>query len=187
LRGFRRTPSFALTVVVTIALGLGLNTTLFTIFNAYVLRPFSVRDPYGLYRFTWRNKAGDGHLFTWREFEDLKKENPVFSEIVALDQLSFVRVQGHTLFGNLVTGNYFRMLGINTAFGRILRPDDSSAPGSSPVLVLSYSAWKNKFASDPNIVGKKLLVHGCPLEVVGVAREGFNGLSEVRVDFWTPI
>src|SRR5258705_8663885 len=70
LRGFRRTPGFALTVVATIALGLGLNTTLFTIFNAYVLRPVAVRDPYSLYAFYWTNKNGDGERLTWREFEE---------------------------------------------------------------------------------------------------------------------
>ena len=82
LRGFRRTPGFALTVVATIALGLGLNTTLFTIFNAYVLRPVAVRDPYSLYQFHWTNKSGEGQRFTWREFEDFRKQNPAFSEVM---------------------------------------------------------------------------------------------------------
>ncbi len=81
LRGFRRTPGFALTVVATIALGLGLNTTLFTIFNAYVLRPVAVRDPYNLYLFTWMNRKGDGHLFTWQELQDFRNQNPAFSEV----------------------------------------------------------------------------------------------------------
>src|SRR6266852_1038804 len=67
LRGFRRTPGFALTVVATIALGLGLNTTVFTFFNTYVLQPLNVSDPYSLYSFTWLNRKGDGHLFTWQE------------------------------------------------------------------------------------------------------------------------
>src|SRR5579864_5754257 len=87
LRGLRRTPGFAFTVVATIALGLGLNTTVFTIFNVYVLRPLSVRDPYSLYLFTWKNKSGNGHLFTWQEFQDLRKQNLAFSEVVGLDRL----------------------------------------------------------------------------------------------------
>jgi len=187
LRGFRRTPGFAATVVATIALGLGLNTTVFTIFNAYVLRPLSVRDPYSLYLFTWQNRKGDGHLFTWREFEDFAKENSAFSEVMALEKTDLVRVAGHTMVNNLVTGNYFRMLGVNAALGRTLLPEDASFPGREAVVVLSYSAWKNKFAGDPGIVGKKLPIHGYPMEVVGVAREGFPGLSEVPVDIWAPL
>src|SRR5580700_3483868 len=79
-RGFRRSPGFAVTVVATIALGLGLNTSVFTIFNAYVLRPLSVRDPYSLYSFTLQNRTdiGDGNEFTWREFEDLRTQNVAF-------------------------------------------------------------------------------------------------------------
>src|SRR6476646_261030 len=91
LRGFRRTPGFALTVVATIALGLGLNATLFTIFNAYVLRPVAVRDPYSLYQFHWTIKSGEGQRLTWREFEDFRRQNPAFSEVIASHWL-FARV-----------------------------------------------------------------------------------------------
>jgi hypothetical protein len=172
IRGFRRTPGFAVMVVMTIALGLGLNTSVFTIFNAYVLRPLSVRDPYSLYLFTWQNRNGDGHLFTWREFEDFRKQNRAFSEVVGLEPLNFVRVEGHTLIGELVTGNYFRVLGVHAVMGRPLIPEDAAAPGREPVVMLSSAAWRNKFASDPGIVGRKLMIHGYPLEVVGVARDG---------------
>src|SRR5258708_941096 len=187
LRGFRRTPGFALTVVATIALGLGLNTTLFTIFNAYVLRPVAVRDPYSLYLFTWMNRKGDGHEFTWQELQDFRRQNSAFSEVMGVNHVSFARLRGHMLFGNLVTGNYFHMLGVNAALGRTLLPEDAAAPGSEPVVVLSYAAWKNKFGGDPEMVGKKLLIHGYPLEVVGIAREGFSGLSEIPLDFWAPL
>ena len=186
IRGSRRTPGFAITVVATVALGLGLNTTVFTIFNAYVLRPLSIRDPYSLFLFTWMNRNGDGHLFTWQEFQDFRKQNPAFSEVVGLDRL-LIRVEGHTMFGNLVTGNYFGMLGVNAALGRTLVPEDTVAPGGPPVVVLSFTAWKDKFGGDPYIVGRKVVIHGYPLEVVGVAREGFNGLSEVSLDFWAPL
>jgi hypothetical protein len=187
IRGFRRTPGFAFTVIATVALGLGLNTSLFTAFNAYVLRPLAVRDPYSLYRYTWINRNGDGHMFSWREFQGLCSQNPAFSEIMAVDQLGFARAEGHIMFGQLVTGNYFRMLGIEAALGRTLYPEDAAAPGSAPVVVLSFKTWLNKFAGDPDIVGKKIFIHGYPLEVVGVARGGFTGLSEVPLDFWAPL
>lgn len=186
LRGFRRTPGFALTVIVTIALGLGLNTTFFTIFNAYVLRPLAVRDPHSLYQFT-RMKGDDVHLLTWHEYQDFQGDNPAFSEVLGYQPLFFTRVQGHALFGDLVTGNYFGMLGVTAALGRTLLPEDAAAPGSGAVIVLSSKAWKSKFGGDPQIIGKKLIIHGYPLEVVGVARAGFNGLGEIPLDFWSPI
>jgi len=113
----------------------------------------AVRDPYSLYLFTWMSRKGNGHLFTWHEFQDFRKQNSAFSEVMGCEHL-FARLQGHTLFGNLVTGNYFRMLGVNAVLGRTLLPEDAAAPGSAPVVVLSSAAWKNKFGGDPDIVGK---------------------------------
>ena len=106
--------------------------------------------------------------------------------VVGLDGL-FTRAGGHMLLGNLATGNYFSFLGVNAALGRTLLPADSAIPESSPVMVLSYTAWKEKFGADPAIVGRKVVIRGHPLEVVGVARPGFTGLSEIPLDFWAPI
>jgi hypothetical protein len=89
--------------------------------------------------------------------------------------------------GELVTCNYFQMLGANAAFGRTLLPADCSAPGRETVIILSYTAWQNKFGGDPHVMGKRLWLHGHPLEVVGVARRDFNGLGEVRREYWAPI
>jgi len=186
LKSFRRSPTFMLTVVGTIALGLGLNTALFTIFNAYVLRPLSVRDPYSLYSFTWIDRAGEGHAFSWREFESFRKDKPAFTETVAV-QFLYAHVNGHPLMGELVTGNYFQVLGGSVALGRTLLPTDCSAPGREAVIVLSYRAWQDKFGGDPNVVGKKLWLHGYPLEVVGVAKQGFNGVGDVPREYWAPI
>jgi predicted permease len=186
MRSFQRSPGFALTVIGTIALGLGLNAALFTIFNAYVLRPLSIRDPYGLYSFTWTNRAGRGHSFSWREFESFRGINPAFSEAAASSFL-YARVDGHPLMGELVTGNYFQVLGVNAVLGRTLFPEDSAAPGKNPVIVISYSAWKSKFGGDPDIVGKKIELHGYPLEVIGVTRQGFYGLGDSPRDCWIPL
>ena len=187
LSGFRRTPGFALTVVATIALGLGLNTTLFTIFNAYVLQPLRVSDPYRLYQFTWANRNLEGHRFSWNEFQDFQKQNPAFSEVSAFNRVSFARVEGHLMLGHLVTGNYFQMLGVSALRGRTLLPEDAEVPGSAPVAVLSSEAWTNKFGRDPNIIGKQIPIHGHTVQVVGVAQAGFRGISEVPLDFWVPV
>jgi putative ABC transport system permease protein len=186
LRGFRRSPMFVLTVVGTISIGLGLNAALFTLFDNFVLRPLPVRDPYTLYAFSWTDRAGRAHAFSWREFENFSQNNPVFSEVAAIHG-SFARSEGRPLLGALVTGNFFRMLGGVAALGRTLIPEDSSAPGREPVIVLSYAAWQNKFGGDPNIIGKKLLLRGYPLQVIGVTQEGFRGLDPAPLDYWAPL
>jgi predicted permease len=186
LRGFQRAPVFALTVMATISLGLGVNTAAFTIFNAYILRPLAVSDPYSLYQITWLNRSGQKHRFSWNQYEQLRIDSPATSELHALRGFQ-LRVNGRQCFAELVTGNYFSMLGVGAVLGRTLRPSDSSAPGRGAVMVLSYGAWQNLFGADPDILGRKLLVHGYPLEVVGVAREGFSGLGDLARDFWVPL
>jgi predicted permease len=185
-RCFRRSPIFVLTVVVTIALGLGLNTALFTIFNASYFKPLSVRDPYSLYELSWVDRAGDSHEFTWPQYQEFLEENPAFLEALGY-RYTQARMDGRNVLGTLVTGGYFRMLGVGAAYGRTLLPEDSSAPGREPVIVLSYAAWHNHFAGDPDIVGKKVLLRGYPFEVVGVAREGFTGLGARPSEFWAPL
>jgi predicted permease len=187
LRGFRRSPNFALTVVATIALGLGVITALFTVLNAFYLRPIAVHEPRSLYEIFWMDRAGEGHDFTWPEYREFLRENPVLSEALAYRRAE-ARLDGRHLSGILVTPEYFRMLGVGAAMGRTLLAEDYSAPGREPVVVLSYSAWKNQFVGSPDIVGKKILLRGYPFEVVGVAPSGFNGgLGERPTDFWAPL
>jgi predicted permease len=186
LRSFRRSPVFVLTVSGTIALGLGLNLALFTLFNAYVLRPISIRDPYSLYSFTWTDRQGRGHAFSWDEYQQFEKEIPAFSEAAAV-QYVYTRVDGHVFQGQLVTGNYFQMLGVGPELGRPLLPEDADAPGREAVLVLSYQAWQSMFGGRPDIVGTKIMIRGFPMEVIGVARKGFQDLSEAPRDFWAPL
>ncbi|MFL6303773.1 MAG: ADOP family duplicated permease [Candidatus Sulfotelmatobacter sp.] len=186
LRTFQRNPGFLLTVSGTIALGLGLNLALFTLFNAYVLRPLSIHDPYSLYRFTWSDRMGREHAFSWDEYQQLAKDKPAFSEVAAVQDL-YTRVEGHAIEGELVTGNYFEMLGLGTTLGRTLLPEDSRVPGSEPLLVLSYRAWQSKFGGRPDIVGTTIMIRGVPMEVAGVGPRDFHGLTETPRDFWAPL
>jgi predicted permease len=186
LRGFRRSPNFVLTVVATIGLGLGLITTIFTVLNAFYLRPLAVHDPRSLYEIFWMDRAGNGHDFTWPEYREFLRENPAHSEALAYRRAE-ARVNGRNLSGILVTAEYFRMLGVGAALGRTLLPEDASAPGREPVVVLSYAAWQNQFAGNPDIIGKKILLRGYPFEVIGVAPSGFNGLGQRPTDFWAPL
>ena len=187
LRGFRRTPAFALTVIATIGLGLGVNTALFTIFNAYVLQPLEVRDPYSLFQVSWLSRAGKEHQFSWPQYQQLEAGNPAFSELHAVRGM-FVRVNGSRFLTQLVTGNYFRMLGASAQLGRPLTPEDSARSGGDPVVVLSSNAWRRLFDGDPGVIGKKILLHGYPFEVVGVTVDGFTGLDDPPMcDFWVPL
>src|SRR4051812_4793041 len=109
LRGFRRAPTFVVTVVLTIALALGLDTSAFTIFDAYVLRPAAVRDPYSLYDLAWLDRAGRGHAFTWEQYE-AARALPVASESFAYRNV-YTRVRGRPLLGVAVSGNALGTLG----------------------------------------------------------------------------
>jgi predicted permease len=191
MRTFRRAPLFACGTAATIGLGIGVTCCFFAVFNAYVLRPFAVHDPYSLYEFEWRTKAAGRQGFSWAELEHLRSDGAVFSEIIASSS-TFAFLDGRPSRGRLVTGNYFAALGITPALGRILLPDDAATPGAQPVVMLSHSAWKNQFAGDPNIIGRKITLRGYPFEVVGVMRPEFRGvenssLKDYGPDFWAPI
>lgn len=178
IRTFRRTPTFVLGVAGTIGLGLGLLTTTFTLFDAYVLRPLSVRAPGLLYQ------SNNG--LTWPQYLRLTESHRVFTDVIASQQLP-ARVHGRPMFGELVTGNYFDVLGVAPDRGRTLISDDASVPSAGRALVLSYDAWKSAFGGDTTIVGSTVLVDGISMRIVGIARRGFNGLGPVPLQFWAPL
>ncbi|MEO8451337.1 MAG: ADOP family duplicated permease [Gemmatimonadota bacterium] len=183
LRGFRRAPVFVLVVVLTIALGLGLNGTAFTIFNTYVLRAAPVRDPGSLYELRWHGQMEDRAQFSWTRYEELRRDHRIFTETFAYGWLS-APIGRQSAVGQLVTGNYFRLLGVGAALGRTLVPDDD---GGAPIVVLSHRTWRTRFAGDPGIVGTRILIRGYPVEVAGIAREGFDGLEDTPPDYWAPL
>ena len=185
-RSFRRAPGFSVTVVLTIALALGLNTTAFTIFDAYVLRPIAVRDPNSLFQLSWEDRGGNWHTFNWRDYQSLRTDRSTLAEALAF-KFVFARLDGTPTFGQLVSGNYFAMLGVSAALGRPLLPSDAAAFGGVPVVVLSHATWESRYGGDSAIVGRTIRVRGRPLQVVGVAAAGFRGLGDVPLDFWAPI
>jgi predicted permease len=185
VRGIRKSPGFALTVIGTIGLGLGLNTTTFTVFDAYVLKTLAVRDPHSLYQVWWASPGADWRA-PWQQYQDLRQQSTVFSDVLATEVL-IAPVDGRLGVGHLVSGNYFTMLQPGVTMGRLLQPDDAAVQGAGSVMVLSYAAWKNWYAGDPGIVGRKLILRGQPFEVVGVAGPSFAGLGSVALDFWIPL
>ena len=185
VRTCRRAPTFVLTVVATIGLGLGLLTTAFTLFDAYVLRPTAVRDPSSLYDMAWRARNRDWHRFTWAQYRSLK-ERTIVGQPFAYTNFQ-AQFRGQPAIGQLVSGDYFRTLGVPAALGRTLQPEDSDAPGGNPVIVLAYDTWQTMFGADSSVVGRRVTLNGISLRVVGVARKGFGGLESVPFQFWAPI
>ncbi len=182
LRGLIRSKGFAFTVIATIGLALGVNTTMFTVFDAFVLRPIAVHDPYSLYEFRWSPKEGGGHRFTLAELENFRLKNPAFSDAFGYE-IVWSSLDGQTMLGQRVTPNYFTVLGVDTELGRPLRAEDAE----DTVIVLSHNAWQNRFGSDPNILGKRIALLGSSYTVIGVARPEFNGTTQAQPYFWVPL
>ncbi len=181
-RGLARSPSFLATSVITLAVGLGLVTVAFTIFNAYVLRPFAVQDPSALHRIAWRSRDAGGQSFWWRDYVELRERRDLFDASVAEDT-RFVSSNGRPLAMGLVSDNYFEALAPRFLLGRPLTALDAHAP----VIVLGHQAWVRLFASDPAALGREIDLDGRPFVIVGVAGPRFSGLDEYPRDGWVSI
>jgi predicted permease len=189
VRGFRRAPLVAITVVTTVSLGLGLVTVAFTLLNMFLFRVDQVPDVHQMHAVE-RARTSDGERppFTRAEFDALRRETNVFTDVFA--QVSDVdsRVGGRTVFGTFVTGNFFPVLGVGAAMGRPLTPGDDEPTARHAVVVLSYRGWDRLFARDPSILGRGLVVNGVTFEIVGVMPDGFRGLAAGSPDdYWAPL
>jgi len=185
LRQIARTPGFALTVIITLALGIGANSAIFTIFDQVILRMLPVHNPKELVRFEWKGSfsgsmssfGGDErNYFSYPMYKDLRAQNTVFTDILAADRAG-VGISWHdqaeTKDAELVTGNYFDLLGLRPAIGRLMTQSDETAKNANPVVVLSYDYWKTHFNAEQDVPGKTLLINGQPFTILGVAPEGF--------------
>jgi predicted permease len=185
-RGLRQSRTFVATTVVTLAIGIGLVTAVFAVFNAYVLRPFAVRDPYSLYAVFWRSHEAGGSTFTWRDFESFQSRRDLFDGVIAESGRSVWSAKQRLVAG-FVSDRYFDMLGARVALGRALTPDDVRVPGGEAVVVLSDGVWSRFFERDPGVLGRTFEVNGKPLIVVGVMAGEFVGIVQGARDIWIPI
>ena len=188
VRSFLRAPLVALTIVATVALGLGLVAVVFTILNAFVFRVDEVRNPHELFAVERERTAGaEPETFTFAQYETLVRETGVFSDAFASTGADAAWIEGHRREGPLVTGNYFQVLGVTAALGRTLAPSDDQ-PGGVPVIVLSHRSWSLHFGGDPGILDRTVRVNGARFRVVGVMPEGFRGLAALAApDYWAPL
>jgi putative ABC transport system permease protein len=200
LRQFRNNPGFTLAAVITLALGIGANTSIFTLLDQALLRTLPVKDPAKLVllRFTGRDSGhlhdygGDhGDYFSYPMYRDLRDRNAAFSGLIAT-----TRADAGVLWKNspglakaeLVSGNYFDVLGVHPAAGRLFVQSDDVQPDANPIVALSYGYWQRRFGSDPQVVGQSILVNGHPFTVVGVAPPSFQSVQMGYVpDIFVPI
>ncbi len=188
LRTFRRAPLATLTIVVTVAIGLGLVAVLFTVLNVLLFRTDSVPDITEIYAVERPQQAnGDLSKFTRQRFEALRSDTNVFTEAYAAVNEVDLRVDGRMMAVNLVSASFFRVVRVNPIMGRALSAADDDRAGGNPVLVLSDKGWQRQFNRDPNVIGRTVLVTGAPYEIVGVMPEGFRGLEVSAPDFWAPL
>jgi len=199
LRMLAKSPGFAAIAILTLALGIGANTAIFSLTDQVLLRQLPVEHPEQLVvlRSTgarsgrvWADYDSDAS-FSYPMYKDLRDRNKVFSGLLTCFPVD-VNVSGHgrteRAAGELVSGNFFGVLGVRAAIGRVFSPADETAPGANPVAVLSYGYWSQHFGSDPSILNEALDVNGTPLTVVGVAQAGFTGVQAGSApDVYIPI
>lgn len=191
-----RGPAFTATVLVTLALSIGSTTAVFTLVDVLLLRPLPVKSPEGLFTIAEprRNVDLNPSYYSHGFYERLRNSNPLFGNLLASSTVvsSGVNFSDGAVTDRvrceLVSGNYFDVLGVGAAAGRILSPDDDRTPGSHPVVVLSYAFWQRRFAGAPDVVGRAVSVNGTPFTVVGVAKRGFFGTKPgFGPDIWAPL
>jgi putative ABC transport system permease protein len=202
LRQILRSPGFAITAVVTLALAIGANTAIFTLLNQALLRALPVIDPSRLVVLSFSGSAdghihseggdtpGHNHYFSYPMYRDLRDNNNVFSGLIAAAAapagVSWNN-QAQQVDVEMVSGNYFPTLGVQAAAGRLLLPGDETAPNANPVAVLSYDFWRTHLAQAP-VAGKTLLVNGYPFTIAGVAAPGFHSMVwGRRPDLYVPM
>jgi putative ABC transport system permease protein len=188
LRTFKRAPLTALTIVVTVAIGLGVVAVLFTILNTFLFRLDQVPDITEMYAVERPRQAnGDRTPFTRPRFEALRSETSVFTDTYAAVNELDLRVDGRMMAVSLVSGSFFHVVRVNPVMGRAFSPADDDRAGGNPVIVLSDKGWRRHFNRDPNVLGRTVLVTGAPFEIIGVMPAGFRGLEVSGPDFWAPL
>jgi predicted permease len=202
-RNLRKSPGFTAAVVLTLALGIGANTAIFTLIDAVMLKPLPVASPAQLYRLgdnnnccvmTGTQDGGSFVLYSYPLYEQLRDHTPDFSQLAAfqasLSELSVRRGDAATepYKGEYVSGNYFPMFGIRAFAGRLLAPSDDSSDAPR-VAVMTYHTWQQHFGLDPSVVGSTLNINGAPYTILGVTPAGFYGdtLRSDPPDFWLPL
>ncbi|HXV59963.1 MAG TPA: ABC transporter permease [Vicinamibacteria bacterium] len=195
VRGLLKKPAFTLVAVLSLALGIGANTTIFTLVNTILLNPLPVEDPSSLYAVFTQDEANAAAGLTqvsFPNYEDLRDQNEAFEALAAygfpIPTAMLVGEEPEQVFTEIVSGNYFRVLSIEPTIGRFILPEEDRVEGASPVAVLSYGLWTRRFGQDPSVIHRTITINGVSYDVVGVAPEGFKGVNALfSPDVWVPM
>jgi predicted permease len=184
VRTLRKSPLFTVIAVLSLALGIGANTAIFSLIDQLILQMLPVHDPEQLVLLTSRGdhygSNTGSNAISYPMYQDIRDKNSVFQSMFCRFGMSFsMNYEGRTELasGELVSGNYFPVLGVGAALGRVFTAQDDLYQGQHPIAVLSYGYWKTRFAGDPNVLGKKIVLNGYPITIVGVSRPGFDGVE----------
>src|SRR5262245_60415458 len=191
--GFRRlikTPGFAVIAILSLALGIGANTAVFSLVNLILFRPLPVSDPEKVVSVSAVGRNGELAAFSYPNYIDFRDRNEVLSGLLAT---RFVGVSlsrngnNEKVWGDLVSGNYFDVLGVKPALGRTFLPEEDKTRLSHPVVVISHSLWQTRFGGDPSVVERDVLINGRKFKVIGVAPAGFKGTEVIYTpDIYVP-
>lgn len=192
VRMLLKRPAFTLVAVLSLALGLGANTAIFSLVNTLLLRPLPILQPEQLVAL---NSAGEGRgmfsNFSYPNYRDLRDRNAVFSDLIGY-RIAPLNVShdgvNERRWGYQVTGNYFAALGINAAAGRLLNADDDRQQGAHPVVVIGHQYWQQSYGGAADVVGKEMIVNGSRYTIIGVAPQGFAGTEiAAAAELWLPL
>lgn len=203
IRQIRTAPAFALTVILILALGIGANTSVFTLVHAVLLKSLPVAKPEQLFRLGDRERCcvnggleGSWSLFPYTIYKQMRDNNSAFKELAAFEAqpetVALRRINSNhpaeSRGSEFVSGNYFRMFGISSYEGRLFTAEDDH-PARPPVAVISYRTWQEKYGSDPSLIGSAIAINGQPFTLIGVAPPGFfgDGLRSNPPDIWIPL
>jgi len=190
-RAIRRMPGLAAVIIVSLAIGIGVNTTILSWIQMILLQPLpGVSGASNFLLLEPRMETSGYPGASWLEYRDLQTQVPALRDVVASQMVPFnVGEKGQTerVFGQLVSGNYFSALGLKPAIGRFIRPEEAERPGTEPVIVISYDYWQTRFRGAPQVVGQKLRVNERDLTVIGVAPREFQGtILPLKFELWVP-
>ncbi len=188
LRGFLKNPMFTIVALLSLGLGIGANTAIFSLMDQALLRSLPVKNPEQIVLFSANGPRsgmvstsyGNDYTFSYPMYRDFRSANPVFSGLLARFPISFSMSwhdQTERVYGDLVSGNYFELLGVHAAIGRTLTPEDDRTPGAHPVVVLSYGYWQRRFGANPAVLNQTIVLNAHPMTIVGIAQPGFKGVG----------
>jgi predicted permease len=189
-RSLRKSPGFVALALVSLAFGIGVNTAIFTLVNGILLKRLPVADPDRIVQLRAHIDKFDGSGFAYPVFRQLRRQNAVFADVIAFHVQPATLDDGEArqpIDIELVSGSYFAFFGARPVLGRLLEEADDDVESARPVCVISYQAWRSRFAADPQIVGRTVHISGAPLQIVGVAPPDFTGANlQRRNDLWAP-